>query len=94
MLKNKKTFKKISEESTDIYYKNIIEKYENRNYSKYPDVCLADFAVNLEHKIYTNKSNSDDEYNEDSEIIQRNNLKIIRFNQYKLQQDQYNYFRE
>lgn len=64
ILKKEKHLRKVSYESTDIYYKNRIEKYENRNYQKLSHVCLTDYAANYEEKRTTYKSDSDDEYNE------------------------------
>lgn len=94
ILKNEKHLRKISDESTDIYYKNIFDKYENRNYQKLSDVCFADFATNYEEKRTMYRSDSDNEYDEDNEIKERKQQKIIRFPRYKLQEDRYNYFRK
>ena len=99
ILKSKKQLKKLDENSTDIYSENVFDKYEKRD-KKLANVCLADFAT-IHNKYYKNSDeyeNDLDDENEDNQPHSQNNVKInkkiMRYRNYKLEVDEYNYYRE
>lgn len=81
--KSKDKLKDQEEDSTDVFEKGLLDRYEKRK-EEVNDVCLAEYAADYNETI----SKGDVKYSK------RKLSRIIRFVNYKLEKDSYNYYRE
>lgn len=81
--KSKDKLKDQEEDSTDVFEKGLLDKYEKRS-NEVDDVCLAEYAADYNETI----SKGEVKYSK------RKLSRIIRFVNYKLEKDSYNYYRE
>ncbi|XP_059142987.1 uncharacterized protein LOC131930491 [Physella acuta] len=94
MLKTNAQLQSLNEDSTEVYMKDLFQKYSERP-QQLEDVCLATFTSEYvpirreaefdEDKIY---------FEESKEYRRKKKPAVIRYRRYKLQQDKSNYFRE
>ena len=81
MIKLNKELNKQSEYSTDIFQKDLIEKYSERK--SHFDECLADFASKFSSKyIHKEFDNEDLENIDELKLEKRNKPAILRFRKY------------
>ncbi|GBM80454.1 ATP-dependent DNA helicase PIF1 [Araneus ventricosus] len=93
MLKTNAELRCLNEDSTEVYMKDLFEKYSTRP-GTLEDICLAQFVseyVPIRSKMQFNE----DSFNlEKLEYRRKKKSSVIRYRRYKLQQDRINYFRE
>ncbi|CAB0002561.1 unnamed protein product, partial [Nesidiocoris tenuis] len=97
MLKSEKDLRaklEIDADSEEIYMSNIFEKYSKRP-KRLENVCLADYVCIVPFKEKLTKPN-DDQSGDDSQNVSFKSCKskILRFRNYKLEQDPVNFYRE
>ena len=93
MLKSKQELQNMDPESTDISLPNIFSRYANRC-NNLETICLADFSPEYKSNRRAKNKEKNNEDFESEEYIDCYKRKILRYRRYRLDQDEYNFYRE
>ena len=94
MLKTNAQLQRLNEDSTEVYMKDLFQKYSERP-QQLEDICLATFASEYVPMRREAELDEDKIHLEDTKQYRlKKKTAVIRYRRYKLQQDKANYFRE